>query len=179
MPAADPLVVLLNGPLGIGKSTLGEVLGEAIDRSVTLDGDALAALNPPPADAVASLHETIALLVGHHLAGGYGRFVINHYWSSAGEIADLTGRLRAVASGVRVRCFRLTLPREANLQRIERRQGARAIDEAEFEAAHFAEEYALLSAAQGDELGVPFDASDAPDLLAARLIRLLGLQPTT
>ena len=70
MSGPDPLVVLLNGPLGIGKSTLGEVLGEALDRSVTLDGDALAALNPPPADEAASLHSTIVLLVGHHLASG-------------------------------------------------------------------------------------------------------------
>jgi cytidylate kinase len=31
------MVILLNGPLGIGKSTLGEALGEAIDASVTLD----------------------------------------------------------------------------------------------------------------------------------------------
>ena len=177
MSGADPLVVLLNGPLGIGKSTLGEVLGEAMDRSVTLDGDSLAALNPPPADEVASLHAALALLVGHHLAGGYHRFVINHYWSSAAEISDLEERLRAAAPGVRVRCFRLTLSREANLERIARRQSIRAIDEADFEAEHFAEEYALLSAADGHALGIPFDVSDPPEVLAARLLDLLGIAP--
>ena len=179
MSGPDPLVVLLNGPLGIGKSTLGEVLGEALDRSVTLDGDALAALNPPPADEAASLHATLALIVGHHLASGYDRFVINHYWSSAGEITDLEARLRSVAPAVRVRCFRLTLPWEENLQRIARRQGARAIDEADFEAKHFAEEYAILSAAEGDALGIPFDTSDPPDMLAERLLALLGIAPAT
>ena len=175
MSGPDPLVVLLNGPLGIGKSTLGEVLGEALDRSVTLDGDSLAALNPPPADEAASLHGTLALLVRHHLASGYDRFVINHYWSSAGEIADLEARLRAVAPAVRVRCFRLTLPRGENLQRIARRQSVRAIDEADFEAEHFAEEYAILSMAEGDALGIPFDVSEPPDMLAARLLTLLGI----
>jgi len=179
MSGPDPLVVLLNGPLGIGKSTLGEVLGEALDRSVTLDGDSLAALNPPPADEAARLHETLALLVRHHLSGGYDRFVINHYWSSAEQIADFDSRLRAVAPGVRVRCFRLTLPREANLQRIAQRQSVRAIDEVDFEAEHFAEEHALLSAAEGDELGEAFDVTDPPEMLAARLMALLGISPTS
>ena len=77
------------------------------------------------------LHETIALLFGHHLRGGYDRFVINHYWSSAEQIADLDARLRGVAPTVIVRCFRLTLPMEDNLDRIARRQTVRAIDEAD------------------------------------------------
>lgn len=135
-----PLVILLNGPLGIGKSTLGEALGEVLERSVTLDGDSLAALNLPPADEMAYLHETIALLVAHHLRSGYDRFIINHYWPYAAEIDDLAVRLRAIAPGASIRAFRLTLPRDPILQRIARRQAARAIDESDFEATTFREE---------------------------------------
>jgi thymidylate kinase len=170
-----PLVILLNGPLGVGKSTLGEVLGEAIDRCVTLDGDRLAALNPPPADELASLHETIALLVGHHLARGYDRFVINHYWSTREQIFQLEDRLRAAAPGCEFRPFLLALTKDENLRRIALRQSTRAIDETEFEAAHFAEEYARLSAAEGAELGESFEVSDPPEVLAARMLALLGL----
>jgi len=133
MTGTEPLVVLLNGPLGIGKSTLGEALGEAIPRSVTLDGDALAALNPSPADELASLHGSIALLFRQHLAGGYERFVINHYWSSAAEIADLKFRLKQVAPAVRFHCFLLSLPRDENLRRIARRRAARTRLSSNFE----------------------------------------------
>ena len=174
MAARTLLAILLNGPLGIGKSTLGEVLGEAIDRCVTLDGDRLSALNPPPADELGALHQTLALLVGHHLSRGYDRFVINHYWSSETQMADLDSRLRAVAPGIELRWFRLTLPRLDNLRRIALRQSARAIDEAAFEAANFETEFAHLSTA-GDELGEPFDVSAAPALLAERILGRLGL----
>ena len=169
-----PLAILLNGPLGIGKSTLGEVLGEAVQRSVTLDGDQLVALNPPPNDENEALQEAVALLVRHHLLRGYDRFILNHYWSTAGQLADLKARLRSIDPQFQLHCFRLTLSKEENLRRIALRQKVRAIDETQFEAEHFAEEHALLTAA-GDELGIPFDVSDPPEELAARLIEALDL----
>jgi hypothetical protein len=36
------MFILLNGPLGIGKSTLAEALGEAIESCLTLFGDSMA-----------------------------------------------------------------------------------------------------------------------------------------
>jgi hypothetical protein len=174
MARNGPLIILLNGPLGIGKSTFGEVLGEAIERSVTLDGDSLAALNPPPADEIASLHATIALLFSHHLGNGFDRFIVNHYWSSPAQMADLEERLRQVAPSAQFRWFRLTLSKQENLRRIALRQSTRAIDEADFEAEHFAEEYATLSAV-GGELGEPFDVSGPPDELGAQMLSLLQL----
>jgi hypothetical protein len=171
----NPLAILINGPLGIGKSTLGEALGEAIDNCVTLDGDSLAALNPPPENETESLHQTIALLVGHHFRRGYTRFVINHYWSSPSEIASLEALLEKAAPGIEVMCFRLTLPVDENLRRIAARQSVRAIDETDQEATTFAEEHALLNAAEGSNLGQPFDVSDPPEVLVSRLLGILGL----
>ena len=175
MSSVSPLVILLNGPLGVGKSTLGEALGEAVDRCVTLDGDSLTALNPPPPDELASLHEIIALLMSHHLERGFERFVINHYWSSAEEIDHLRSRLRDVHPEVDLRCFRLTVAKDENRRRIARRQSIRAIDEAEWDELHFAEEFACLSGAFGAELGEPFDVSDPPGVLVDRLLDRLGL----
>ena len=76
------MIIVLNGPLGIGKSTLAEALAESIEQCVSLDGDHLVAANPPAADEREHLHSTIALLVGHHRQFGYRHFVINHFWRS-------------------------------------------------------------------------------------------------
>ena len=57
------MIIVLNGPLGIGKSTLAETLAESLDHCVMLDGDHLIAANPPPDDEMEFLHSTIALLV--------------------------------------------------------------------------------------------------------------------
>jgi ABC-type cobalamin/Fe3+-siderophores transport system ATPase subunit len=62
-PAATEIeprvIVVLNGPLGIGKTTLAEVLAESIKGCVMLDGDHLVAANPPAADEMEHLHSTI------------------------------------------------------------------------------------------------------------------------
>jgi hypothetical protein len=167
------MIVVLNGPLGIGKSTLAEALAESIDRCVMLDGDHLAAANPPAHDEQEHLHSTIALLVGHHRRFGYRNFVIDHLWRSAAELADL--RRRLVDLDPDIRCFLLTLPADENLRRIERRAAARVIDEREFELRTFAEEHALLTGSPGAELGEPFDVSAALPELVAAMLRRLGL----
>ena len=123
---SDTRVVVLNGPLGVGKSTLAEVLTESIDQCVMLDGDQLIASNPPYADELEHLHSTVALLVGHHRRFGYRHFVINHLWRAPSELADLRRRLADLDTDVR--CFLLTLPIEENLRRVERRAAARARD---------------------------------------------------
>jgi thymidylate kinase len=169
------MIIVLNGPLGIGKSTLAEALGEAIDRCVMLDGDHVVALNPPPEDEVTYLHDTLALLVAHHACAGYRHVVINHYWSAPAQLDDLRARLHAAAGVADVRCFLLTLPEAENLRRIAQRQQARALDEAEFERETVAEERAVLYGAADDSLGEPFDVSAPPEELVARMLRLLRL----
>jgi len=168
------MIILLNGPLGIGKSTLAEALAESIDLCVMLDGDCLIAANPPAADEQEHLHSTIELLIAHHQRLGYRHFVISHYWSSVTELDDLRRRLLPLDTDRTVRSFLLTLPLEENLRRIERRQGARALDEREFELQTVAEEREVLENGRSGELGEPFDVSAPPDELVARMLRLLA-----
>ena len=167
-------MIVLNGPLGIGKSTLAEALMESIEHCVVLDGDQLVAANPPAADRLEHLHSTIALLVTHHRRFGYRHFVIDHIWRSPAELADLRRRLLAVDAGVDIRCFLLTLPADESLRRIERRQQARAIDERLFELRTFAEEREALT--NSSELGEPFDVSASPPELVAVMLHRLGLR---
>ena len=164
------MIIVLNGPLGIGKSTLAEALMESVDGCVMLDGDQLIAINPAPDDELRYLHATIALLVAHHRRSGYEHFVINHLWQSAEELNDLRNTLGE--SDRDFRCFLLTLPLEENLRRILSRQAARAIDELEFELATAAEERALLESTPG--LGERFDVSGRPEELVLRLLDRIG-----
>ena len=167
------MFIVLNGPLGIGKSTLAEALTERLDGGVMLDGDHLVASNPPAPDAIEHLHSTIAVMAEHHRRFGYRHFVIDHLWQSWHELDDLCRRLRVVDPTAAVHCFLLTLPADENQRRIERRQEARAIDEREFEFRANAEERRML----GDrtDVGEPFDVSAPPEELAATLLHRLGL----
>ncbi len=167
------MIIVLNGPLGIGKSTLAELLMEHLDRCVMLDGDYIVAVNPPPADEIAYLHDTLALLVAHHRRAGYVHFVINHLWVTPAALDHLYRRLRTDHPETEIRTFLLTLSLDANLARVAARQGARAIDETEFERVTLVAERQALYETHAS-LGEPFDVSDSPDTLVARLLVLLG-----
>lgn len=165
------MIIVLNGPLGIGKSTLAESLAESIDQCVMLDGDHLVAVNPPFPNELEHLHSTIALLIEHHRSFGYRHFILNHAWMSATELADLCTRLADIDT--EVRCFRLVLSVDENLRRIERRANARALDERQFEYHTFSREYETFNRSSGSDLGEPFDASAAPlELVKTMLDRL-------
>jgi len=161
------MIIVLNGPLGIGKSTLAEALTESIDACAMLSGDHLVAVNPQSKNELEHFHSTIELLVLHHRRFGYRNFVIEHVWRSEWELTDLKRRF----DDPHVHCFLLTLPIEENLRRIERRQAARAIDEHEFEHRTLAEERRAL---EGPQLGTPFDVSAPPPELVLRLLALVG-----
>lgn len=164
------MIILLNGPLGVGKSTLAEALTERIDDCVMLDGDALVAVNPPADDELEHLHSTLALLVAHQRRFGYRHFVIDHLWTSPAELDDLRERLHELDPDADILCFRLTLPQSENISRIERRAAARALDELAFEHRTVVEEREALARHHGDALGEPFDVSGPPSDLAARLL---------
>ncbi|MCB9138931.1 MAG: AAA family ATPase [Caldilineaceae bacterium] len=169
------MFIVLNGPLGIGKSTLAEALMEGIDGCVMLDGDHLVAANPSSADEIEHLHSTISLLVAHHRQFGYRHFVVNHLWSTPAELDDIRSRLVAIDAEADVHCFLLTLPLEENLRRIARRQDARALDELAFERRTVAEERDVLFDISARGLGEPFDVSAPPEELVAIMKRRLGL----
>ena len=168
------MIMVLNGPLGIGKSTLAEALTESIDGCVMLDGDRLVAVNPPQRDELEHVHSTIALLVAHHQRFGYRHFIVDYLWRTPEELADLRRRLEPVEGDIRT--FLLTLPAEENLRRIERRASAQAIDELEFERLTVAQEREMLAASSGNDLGEPFDVSAPPGELVDAMLQRLGLR---
>jgi len=149
-------------------------LAESIEQCVMLDGDHLVAANPPSCDPLEHLHSTIALLVAHHRRFGYRHFVVDHIWTAPAELADLRDRL--VGMDDDIRCFLLTLPAEENLRRIQRRAGARALDEVEFEQRTFRQEREALAKSFDLGLGEPFDVSASPAELVSTMLRHLGVR---
>ncbi len=169
------MFIVLNGPLGIGKSTLAEALTESINRCVMLNGDHLVASNPPPSNLLEYLHSTIAFLVTHHRHFGYRHFVIDHLWRTHEELADLRQRLLEIEPDAEFHCLLLTLPLEENLRRIERRGRARAIDEQEFEQETVRKERTLLFESNNGGLGEPFDVTAPPEELVSKILEQLRL----
>jgi chloramphenicol 3-O-phosphotransferase len=167
------VIIVLNGPLGIGKSTLAEALMESIDGCVMLDGDRLIAVNPLPENELEHLHSTVALLVAHHQRFGYRHFIVDYIWRSTAELTDLQRRLERIDADFRA--FLLTLPAEENLRRIVRRASLRAIDEIEFERRTYLDERAILDANACD-LGEPFDVSAPPAELVEAMLKRLGFR---
>jgi hypothetical protein len=167
------MFIVLNGPLGIGKSTLAEALTESLESCVMLDGDWIIAVNPPQADELQYLHSTVEVLVAHHRRFGYRHFVIVYLWRTAVELSDLRQRLAAIDPDAQFRCFLLTLPADDNLRRIERRQQACAIDDRAYELRTSGEERQFLAQAAG--VGEPFDVSAPPEQLVVMMRHRLGL----
>lgn len=165
------MIILLNGPLGIGKSTLAEALMEEMDKCVMLDGDHVVAMNPPPPNELEYLHTTLALLIRHHRDRGYRNFVVNHIWRTPEDIDDLRCKLSDIDADIR--CFLLVLSLEENLRRIQVRQGARALDEQDFERRTVMEEREMLFEGTIENLGEKFDVSASPEALVAGLLSRL------
>jgi len=166
------MIIVLNGPLGIGKSTLADALVESIEDCVMFDGDRLLAMNPPAPDPLATLHSTLGLLVAHHRRSGYSNFVLDYIWKSPAELADLRQTLGVGSDEFRT--FLLTLPMDENIRRIEQRARSRMIDTLDFERRTVAEERRALRVHANGELGEPFDVSASPEALVTRLLQRLA-----
>ena len=167
------MVIVINGPLGVGKSSLGEALSENIHESMYLDGDHIVAANPQPANPLELLHSAIRMLVSHFGQHGYRHFVISHYWESPEALDDLRRHLRQIDPRINIRCFLTLLPLEENIARIHGRQAARAIDELDFELRTVREERRALSQWRDGEVGELFDVSAPLDELVRKLLALL------
>lgn len=168
-------IVVLNGSIGIGKSTLQDILVESIEGAFGLDGDALLQCNPPLPDEADFLHEAVFAAASLYWPRGYHTCVVNHYWPRAEALGDLRRRFEDRYPQIGWHAFLLTLEEDDNRSRMVARRATRAIDESEFEDAAFAAERAALYATLDRRLGTPLDASPAPEKIALRVRRLIGI----
>ena len=79
------MIIIINGSLGVGKSSVSEELHWKFDKSVHLDGDHIGDVHPFEIYDDARIHHlyrTLELLVGFHQKNGYRNFVINYVLSN-------------------------------------------------------------------------------------------------
>ncbi len=116
------MIIILNGPLGIGKTTTAWEMVGRFERAVMLDMDYIAAIHPFDYYRQTDLnyaYQTLAVLLTHHQAHGYQNFVVNWVFESAEQIERLKSQLAPL--GLPIHLFRLTCAPEVAEQRIRGR----------------------------------------------------------
>lgn len=151
------MIVILNGSVGVGKTSVSWALNESLDRSVMLDGDYLGAVHPFEIydDArVSYLYKTIAHLLEFHQAHGYTNFVINYVFESPESLAALTGSLSELDGDIHT--FWLTCAEAGQRDRILKRR----TDGWRWELERFTELNAILEAtSERGDVGARLDTT--------------------
>ena len=74
------MIIIINGPLGIGKTQTSWALVRRFPRAVMLDADYVAEFHPFDYyndEHLAYAHATLRVLAAHHISHGFQHFVIN------------------------------------------------------------------------------------------------------
>ena len=130
------MIIIINGSLGVGKSSVADELHRKFVKSVHLDGDALGDVHPFEIydDArIDHLYRTLELLVGFHQKNGYSNFVINTVFESADSLQELLDLLSPLEPSIHT--YWLTCEEKEQAKRIQGRQR----DEIEWELGRFVE----------------------------------------
>ena len=118
------MIVIINGPCGIGKTSVAWELNARFDRAVMLDGDHIGAVQPFEIyddDRVTYLFQTLHHLIRFHIEqGDYHSFVINYVFETPGQLAGLR-RLLADLDDV-IYAYRLVASEETIEARIRKRE---------------------------------------------------------
>lgn len=157
------MIIIINGPLGVGKTELSWALLELFDQAVMLDGDFIGAVHPFEiynSERIEYLYQTLRVLVSHHRSNGYLNFVINYVFEEAESLNRLRHLLRDLDKSIYA--FRLVCdPQEAE-RRIQRRGQAAGLDferlSWEINRAKQLADIQQTAAMKGD-LGYPIDTS--------------------
>ena len=116
------MIIIINGSLGVGKSSVAEQLHYKFDRSVHLDGDCIGDVQPFKIYDEARLnhlYRTMELLLGFHQKNGYQNFVINYVFETPESLQELLDLLRPLDPSIH--CFWLTCDEEEQAKRIRNR----------------------------------------------------------
>jgi len=116
------MIIIINGSLGVGKTSVADKLHYKFDKSVHLDGDSIGDVHPFEIydDArIRHLYRTLELLIGFHQKNDYHNFVINYVFESAESLQELLDLLYPLDPSIHV--YWLTCNKEQQARRIQNR----------------------------------------------------------
>lgn len=116
------MIIIINGSVGVGKSSVAEELHLKFDKSIHLDGDHVGNVHPfeiYDEARIDHLYRTLELLVGFHQKNGYSNFVINYVFESSDSMNALLERLRPLDPSIHT--YRLTCDEAEQARRIRGR----------------------------------------------------------
>jgi chloramphenicol 3-O-phosphotransferase len=162
------MIIIINGSLGVGKTSVAEQIHYKFDKSVHLDGDAIGDVHPfeiYDEERIRHLYRTLELLIGFHQNNGYPNFVINYVFESPESLQELLDLLRPLDPSIHV--YWLTCNEAEQAKRIQKRQR----NELEWELRRFVElQQIQAKAAQRGFIGKEVDTSGSTPLEAAEAI---------
>lgn len=167
------MIVVLNGSLGVGKTSTAWALNASFERSVMLDGDNLGAVEPfdlhDPA-RVSYLYRTLAHVIAFHQQNGYPTFVIDYVFESADSLAELLRLLAPLDPDLHT--FWLTCHEDEQWLRVMKRGG----DQLEWELHRFRQLNTIQrSAARAGHIGEEIDTTGlSVDEVVERIRRKIG-----
>lgn len=116
------MIIILNGSIGVGKTSVSWALQAHFAPSVMLDGDYIGAVYPfniYDKSRIDYLYQTFVYLIQFHLNNGYEHFIVNYVFEKAENLALLQQSLEDL--GQEVVCFWLTCEEQEQLARIQKR----------------------------------------------------------
>lgn len=162
------MIIVINGPLGIGKTETSWHLIEKCNPGVLLDGDYIAAIHPFDYSNETQLdyaYDTFRVLVSHHVLHDIQDFVLNWVFETPTQLARLRHRLQEV--NMPILAYRLV----CSMDEIERRIRKRGLPQVTAEVRRARELVGILehSAATGD-LGHVVDTTTLTSTAVADII---------
>ncbi len=151
------MIIIINGSVGVGKTTVAEQLHWKFDKSIHLDGDCIGNVHPfeiYDKARINHLYRTLELLIGFHQKNSYQNFVINYVFESADSLQDLLNLLCPLDSSIHV--YWLTCEEKEQAERIQGRQSG----DLDWELKRFVELHHIQTrAAQQGFIGIEMDTT--------------------
>jgi deoxyadenosine/deoxycytidine kinase len=117
------MIIIINGSLGVGKTTLSDELLWKLDNTIMLDGDALGNVNPfdiYDQKRIWHLYKTIELLAAFHKKSGFKNIIINYVFESSQSLNELINLLKPIDDLIFV--YWITCEKDVQEQRIKNRK---------------------------------------------------------
>jgi predicted ABC-type ATPase len=143
------MILIIHGPLGIGKTSLAWEALEQLESAAMLDGDYIGAVQPfdvyDPL-RIENLYQAMALLAHFHKTHGVVDLVVNYVFETPEELERLKELLSPLDADIRVVRLVCSDPAEAE-QRIRRRAACETGHDPEQEVQRYHQLYAIQEAA--------------------------------